>query len=171
MMHDQEEGMTLVEVLAALVLVALVSGVIWSVISIAAQFNVSETSTLRLQQEANLIITNLQQTHRQCDTYHLTISQTKVEVSSCQNREGQVLDSYNRVISDSFQYRAGTDPSSYYIDRTYRPSKENLDLPKFTVLDPVRQHGSQKSVTVPTAITRYQTDNPQQTNKTGGGNP
>ncbi|WP_040287493.1 prepilin-type N-terminal cleavage/methylation domain-containing protein [Sporosarcina koreensis] len=160
-MEQMEEGMTLVEVLAALVLVALVSGIIWSVISIASQFNLTETSTLRLQQEANLVITDLQQVHRHCDTYRLIISEEKVQVESCRDSDGQSLGEYNKVISDAFQYRAGDSAGNKYVDRTYSPTKENLELPGFTVLDTMVRPGHEKAVTVPTTISRYRTKDRQ----------
>jgi len=160
-MQLKQGGMTLVEVLAALVLVSLVSGIIWSVISVAAQFNISETSTLRLQQEANYVIADLQQVHRYCDTYRLVISKEKIQVTDCTNADGQNLATYNKVISEQFHYRAGDSAGTFYVDRTYKPAKENLELPGFSVIDPLPQHDREKAVTVPTTLSRYHTENTQ----------
>ncbi|GKV70496.1 hypothetical protein NCCP2716_29940 [Sporosarcina sp. NCCP-2716] len=160
-MHRQEDGMTLVEVLAVLVLVSLVTGIIWSVISIATKFNISETSTLRLQQEANYIIADLQQVHRHCESYQLTISRDEVSVAECKNEAGQYLDTYNKVVSDQFHYRYENSGTSPYVNRTYRPQQENLELPDFAVIDPVKKGGREKAVTVPTTITRYLTEQRQ----------
>ena len=167
-MQKQEEGMTLVEVLAALVLLALVTTIIWSTVSIATKFNVSETSTLRLQQEANYIITDLQQVHRHCDSYRLTISRDEVKVTECKGADGQSKDAYNKVISDQFNYRFEDSGKSPYLDRPYRPAKENLELQDFAVIDPVNNHGKEKAVQVPTIISRYRTDDAQPASKGGG---
>lgn len=167
-MSKQEDGITLVEVLAALVLLSLVTAIIWSTISIATKFNISETSTLRLQQEANYIIADLQQVHRHCDSYRLTISRDEVKVDGCIDESGQSKDSYNKIISDQFKYRFKDSEKSPYLDRPYHPAKENLELQDFAVIDPVQKHGKEKAVKVPTTISRYLTDDAQPVNQGGG---
>jgi len=154
-----EDGMTLVEVLATLILMTLVAGIIWTTVSIVTKFNVSETSSLRLQQEANYIIAELQQVHRHCDTYKLTIVRDEVKVAECKNDTGGSISKYDGIVSDQFKYRLENSGESPYIGKLYKSAKENLDLLDFMVIDPVKKRNNvQKVVKVPTTISRYITD-------------
>lgn len=142
--------MTLVEVLATLVLLSLVAAVIWTTISIASQFNISETSNLRLQQEANYIISQLQQVHRNCFTYDLTISQNEVRVDNCMEDKDIPKESYNGVVSNQFDYL----PKIDHEEQT--PTTKDLILTSFKVTDPVRV---KRFVEITTVISRYKTEN------------
>ena len=157
-MSKNEDGMTLVEVLATLVLIILVSGVLWTTVSIATKFNISETSALRLQQEANYIIAELQQVHRQCYSYKLTIVRDEVKVAECKNETGASLTQYDGVISDQFKYRFEDSGVSPYVEKLFITPKENLELLDFVVIDPIKRNNKEKAVRVPTTISRYITD-------------
>lgn len=148
-----EKGKTLVEVLATLLLLTLVTGVIWTTISVATKFNVGETSTLKLQQEANYIISELQQVHRNCYEYKLTISTNEVKVTECKGDDTKHLPKpqYDGVISNLFNYR--------YIlqDELQTPTTTDLDLTNFAVIDP---KNSKRVVQIPTTIARIKTNKP-----------
>ena len=146
-MKKNEDGMTLVEVLATLVLLSLVTGIIWTTISIATKFSVSETTELQLQQEANYIISQLQQVHRHCYTYELTITESEIKVENCMKDEINPNREYDGIISDRFLYEPR--PTS-----TEEPTKADLYLSDFVVIDPVKKI---RRVDVPTTISRYKT--------------
>ncbi|GKV66540.1 MULTISPECIES: PilW family protein [unclassified Sporosarcina] len=148
-MPKNQKGMTLVEVLATLILLSLVAGVIWTTVSIASQFNISETSNLRLQQEANYIISQLQQVHRNCFTYDLTISKNEVRVDNCMEDKVTSSESYNGVISNQFNYLPILD------HKGQTPTKTDLNLSSFKVTDPER---AKRFVEIPTIISRYKTE-------------
>jgi len=155
-MLKNEDGMTLVEILATLILMTLITGIIWTTVSIATKFNISETSTLRLQQEANYIIAELQQVHRHCYTYRLTIIRDEVKVAECMDDKGNSIPKYNKVISNQFKYRLKDSGESPYIDKSYTSPKDNLELKDFIVIDPViKRNNEEKYVEVPTTISRY----------------
>src|SRR5690606_7167197 len=82
-MKKDENGMTLVEVLVTLVLVSLVITLIWTTVMVSMKYNIVETNKLRWQQEANRIITVIQQLHRKCDTYSLTATHQEIQIDHC----------------------------------------------------------------------------------------
>ena len=147
-----ERGITLVEVLATLVLLSLVTGVIWSTISLSAKLNVAETSTLRLQQESNYIIAELQKIHRKCDSYTFNITKEFVEVSKCENDENEKLPQYDGIISSTFNYGPIT-------SRLVIPAEKDLTIEDFRVSDILVVDGNRKNreVVVTTVISRYLT--------------
>jgi len=51
--RKNESGVTLVELLAVLVLISIVTAIIWNTVFISMRHNTTETKKLRLQQEAN----------------------------------------------------------------------------------------------------------------------
>ncbi|WP_318615207.1 prepilin-type N-terminal cleavage/methylation domain-containing protein [Sporosarcina sp. YIM B06819] len=147
-MGKKEYGMTLVEVLVTLILLMLMTGIIWTTILITSRFNIAETSTLRLQQEANYIITTLQQVHRQCFTYSLFITNSEIKIKNCVNDQGEEQNTYNGVISKGFTYQPLID------DELIRSTERNVDLTSFKVTVPV----SNRYIEVPTVISRYKTE-------------
>jgi len=58
-----EKGITLVELLAALALLGLISVLIWNLFFQSLNFNDRAVTKNQLQQEANLIVNTIQQTH------------------------------------------------------------------------------------------------------------
>lgn len=168
-MSKNEQGMTLVEVLAALLLISLVSVIIWTTISIATQFNIGETTSLKLQQEAKYIISELQKVHRTCEEYNITISQKEVSINDCEAINGGKGDlAADEIISNGYQYIAiiGGDEVAEktpdkmiegidfieYIDYSVRPLKEDLEIPYFAVID---LKNDKRYVNIPTTISRY----------------
>lgn len=156
---ENEKGMTLVEVLATLLLMSLVTGVIWTTISIATKFNVSETSTLTLQQETNYIIAELQQVHRHCKTYELTISKNEIKVDNCIKNNPDSPRQFNGVISNRFNY------SPEMKNVKYKPSliiknkedlvyKNDINIPDFEIIDPVND---KRRLNIPISVYRLKT--------------
>lgn len=150
-MLNKQEGITLVEVLATLILMTIVTGVIWTTISLAMKINISETTTLRLQQEANFITTRLQQIHRNCDKYEILFTTEAITVSDCDLEKGNP-NSYERIVSTDFNYSI----SSPSIDVPYGiiSIKESLYLSELRVSDP---KNSKKAFTISTTISRIET--------------
>lgn len=58
-----EKGITLIELLAALVLFGIITVLIWSFFFQALNFNDREVTKNQLQQEANIIVNTIQQLH------------------------------------------------------------------------------------------------------------
>lgn len=106
-----EKGVTLVELLAVLVLVSMVATIILTTFFIATKYNITETKKLKMQQEANYIITKVLQKHRTTDScYNLNVVDEsgnvvakgkKIIFSDCS--EPSVI-GVEVVIADSFMY-------------------------------------------------------------------
>lgn len=113
-MKHNEKGMTLVELLAALTLLSIVSILIWTTFSISVKYNRNEASKLQLQQEANRIITEIQQTHRQCHRYTIHVKADEIRLSNCFVQDGGWVDQgVNRVIASTQQYILSGDFEGY----------------------------------------------------------
>lgn len=152
-MKKNEKGITLVELLATLTLISLVVGVIWTTVSIATKFNVSETSTLRLQQESNYIISELQQVHRHCYTYKLTITNDEVKVTECMKDKIIPLNNYNKIISNKFHYEPSID------NVIIKPTENDYDILGFKVIDSVvNPKREPRQITVSTTLSRLITE-------------
>lgn len=166
-MINDERGLTLVELLATLTLISLVTGIIWTTISIASQFSIGETTSLKLQQEANYIIAELQRFHRTCSEYNLTITPEEISINECKINGNEELS--GKVISTGYIYGAFINkpapdltPSEllaineyeYYVEVKQRPLKNDIVFTYFAIEDP---NNDKRFVNIPTTISRYKT--------------
>lgn len=140
-----ERGITLVELLATLVLISIVMILIWNTISISLKYNLAETKKLRLQQEANYIVTEIQRIHRQCDKYELTITGSKVSMKNCKSKN-PIPDV---IVSDLYHYVALPEYKGEMIEAKIYDSTIDLIL---TVQD---SQNKNLKVRVQTTISRY----------------
>ncbi|ARJ37830.1 hypothetical protein SporoP8_02360 [Sporosarcina ureae] len=143
--------MTLVEVLATLLLVTLVTGLIWTTISISSRSSVLETNKLRLQQEGNYISTEILRIHRTCKEYEFVITPNNVSVENCQIEKSQ--DRKRFSISEGFIYSMGDQMISpegvrYDIEADF----EDLEIEKFKITSP---ENTKLSITFPLIASRY----------------
>jgi len=74
---NNEKGITLVELIAAVALVTIVAVLIMTTLSIGIQHSVVEGEKTRIQQDANLIIAKLLDIHQKGDCYKLEITPEK----------------------------------------------------------------------------------------------
>ncbi|WP_432355788.1 prepilin-type N-terminal cleavage/methylation domain-containing protein [Sporosarcina sp. A2] len=152
--QPNEAGMTLVELLAVLVLISLVTGIIWTTMSISMKHNKVETSKLQLQQEANLIITKLQNIHRENDCYLLTVDDDLMEISPCSNK----VKPSREIISNDYTYKVEVEGAKIGT-RIFEVLPKNKDLIfKSLIVETKHVPNSKDSyltVNVPTTISRY----------------
>lgn len=82
-----EKGITMVELLAALALVSMVSVLIMTTLGIGFKHSIAETNKTSTQQEANLIISKLLNNHRKGECYFIKeeINVIKVAPISCES--------------------------------------------------------------------------------------
>lgn len=143
--------MTLVEVLATLLLVTLVTGLIWTTISISSRSNVLETNKLRLQQEGNYISTEILRIHRTCKEYDLVITPTNISVENCEIDKTQ--ESKNFHISRDFIYSVGDQvipPEGVRYD--IETDTEDLEIQEFKITAP---ENTKLSINFPLIASRY----------------
>jgi len=144
----QQSGMTLVEVLAVLLLTALVIMLIWTTVLTSMKYNITETKKLRMQQEANYIITELQQIHRKCDTYRLEERNGGIWMTDC---TGTVPQSDKKIGSENDFIISGL-PTEQEIKAKTTDSSMDVNL---VIADPVK---NKLEVSVSTVITRYKVE-------------
>lgn len=147
-----EKGVTLVELLAVLVLVSMICTIILTSLFIATKYNITETKKLKMQQEANYIITKVLQEHRKdTDCYNLQVVDesgkpvakgSKIIFSDCSDTS---VPEAKVIIADSFIY------SLSELGVKHDPKSANLKT-TLTVIDP---ENSKLTVTVDTEFKRY----------------
>lgn len=141
---ENEEGVTLIELLAALILASIVVVLIMTTFSIGAKYNVSESKKVRLQQEANLVIATITNKHRAGECYNLDVNEYhKLFFQTC---GGGTED--KSVTENLFEYRIDTNGFSG------NPKKDDLIL-ELTVIDPEKDY---LTVTVNSTISRIKTE-------------
>nr|WP_246231512.1 prepilin-type N-terminal cleavage/methylation domain-containing protein [Sporosarcina jiandibaonis] len=148
---NNEKGITLVELLAVLVLVSLVSAIVITSFSIAHRHNVVETKKLKLQQEANYIISAVLQKHRDENTecYVLEVSADEHEIvfKDCNGKETILGDKFNY----SLTHNAGIEENDS--DEEIRIDPKENDL--ITTLIVTDRDNPNLDVAVDTVFTRY----------------
>ncbi|WP_066385972.1 prepilin-type N-terminal cleavage/methylation domain-containing protein [Neobacillus mesonae] len=79
-MNQNERGLTLVEVLATLVIMSIVSIIIWSIFFQGFNFSQKAISKNQMQQEMNLLINNLLGIHQTAKEYNLKNINSNCEI-------------------------------------------------------------------------------------------
>ncbi|WP_303971299.1 type II secretion system protein J [Sporosarcina ureae] len=147
---NNQQGMTLVELLAALFLVSLVSVVIWTTLAVSTRLNTTEISKLRLQQETNYIATEAQRLHRHCYSYEFVVTPQQVEVQNCQTSTGSEK---TYIISTKFLYYTDENELNDVETRYYVNTKtENLTVLRLWLADP---ENPKLKVSIPLELSRY----------------
>ena len=108
-MIKKQNGMTLVEVLATLLISSLAIMLIWTTVAISMKHNIVETKKLQMQQEVNYIITDLQRIHRKYDCYQ--IKNVNGEWSSVDCSNGKTISTYS---NSKFKYELSGYPEMVY---------------------------------------------------------
>jgi type II secretory pathway pseudopilin PulG len=149
-----QKGITLVELLAALVLILLVAGIAWTALSIGFKHSAVETNKTNLQQDANLIVASLSREHRSNEKYSLSFDANKqLVIKTCKTIDScPASAAYTRVIDYNYDYTGTTINGAVY------------DGGSFTevVVEPEKKHTvlmlklklSNNTVTVNTTLTR-----------------
>lgn len=119
-MVQNEKGITLIELLATLVLFGIFSTIIWAFFFQSTQANNSELTKNELQQEANLIISTLQEVHKKSSSYKVILSEDSLEVDS---------DTVGTYIFDKpdFTYEVVSSPP-INSSETIHPKEENFTI-------------------------------------------
>lgn len=156
LLSTDQKGITLVELLSVLVLISLVTGIIWTTLNISVKHNVVETTKLKLQQEANAVITKLQYEHRRKDCYRLISTKNEIFIQGCED-----VPSFKNIISSGYFYEASEYENSLSGDDTYKsqidvrvePKRSNLNNLYLKIID---KNNPKLSLTIQTSVTRYQ---------------
>lgn len=150
MKKTNEDGVTLVELLAALVLMSIVGAIIWNTVFISMRYSTTETKKLRLQQEANYVITEIQRYHRQCNKYNMTIHEDKISIKNCERDSSNLPD---LVINNTFQYSSSPEFHEDIDDPDAQIEPKTSDLSfTLTIKDAEKTN---LEVNIHTVISRY----------------
>jgi prepilin-type N-terminal cleavage/methylation domain-containing protein len=110
-----QRGITLVELLATLAILSFIGVIIWSVFFQGANYSQKAVTKNALQQEANIVITNLKTIHRTSDSYQISDSGCKLTATITKNNKIQSQEFSNSkfCISARFTYiNTGSDLTS-----------------------------------------------------------
>ncbi|WP_252502820.1 PilW family protein [Sporosarcina sp. Marseille-Q4943] len=118
-MMRKQNGMTLVEVLATLLISSLVIMLVWTTVTISMKHNIVETKKLQMQQEVNYIITDLQNIHRKSKNvcYQIKEEDGMWKIVECLN--GDTISTY---FNPKFNYEL-----SGYPDMIFTKQKEAMN--------------------------------------------
>lgn len=125
---DNEKGLTLIEVLATLVIGSMFLLLAMTMLGTTVRMNQVSMNETRIQQEANAIITELQENHRESDCYTLDADEGQVRIGGCdEGRKKRLLGSgvyvHNLTASESI----------------IRPKEIDVDL-ELVLQDPDNNH-------------------------------
>ena len=157
-MKLNQKGITIVELLAALVLVSIIAAIAWNALSIGFKHTAVETSKTQLQQEANLIVTKLINEHRRNDHYYLKTSGTSLEIQTCNDSAaGIVCGSFVQLTDSNYLYSGTINdiPFASWDPLTkIEPKTKHVNL-VLKVADSIK---TTRSVEVKTTLTRILTN-------------
>ena len=125
-MVQNEKGVTLIELLAAITIFGIFSTIIWAFFFQSFQTNNVEMTKNSLQQEANLIINTLQEVHRKSESYLIVIDADFKTLEITPDSEASYLFNKSGVlyeISSTNSFESG--------DRIY---PNNFDFPMTLIL-------------------------------------
>lgn len=86
-MKLDEKGITLVELLAALILVSIIAVIAWTTITIGMRHGISETNKTIMQQDMNLMVSSLMAAHRGSEEYSIIFENGHMLINAC-DKEG-----------------------------------------------------------------------------------
>lgn len=116
-MKNNEKGITMIEILAALVLVSLVVAGAWTAMSIGFKHSVVETTKTHIQQDANLIISKLSNAHRKSDKYFLKFENKQLMLKTCFDETG--CGSFEKLVDKSYDYTGTSINGEVYSDELF----------------------------------------------------
>lgn len=140
-MIKKQNGMTLIEVLATLVLTSLVIMLIWTTVTISMKYNLAETKKLRMQQEANYIITKIQDIHRTKECYQITNTANEIVIEGCENED------FTLSLRSDYQFGSVFAKGVEIV----RPEEEDLSI-TLVLMD---KENKTRYIEIETIITRY----------------
>ncbi|EMR05199.1 Tfp pilus assembly protein PilW [Bhargavaea cecembensis DSE10] len=142
---QEQKGMTLVELIAALALAGMVVVIIMTIFSIGTRYQSLETNNLAMQQEMNLTISRITQIHRSGACYAIAQKDNGIEIITF-SRE---LDDNRNELRDG-QCTTSTKSSSTYSSEDYglgicRVSLQDTktvceNMNSDTIIDPQREN-------------------------------
>ncbi|MGE6488274.1 type II secretion system protein [Paenisporosarcina sp. NPDC076898] len=145
------QGITLVELIAALALVSMVAILIMTTLGIGFKHSIAEANKTSTQQEANLIVSKLLNTHRTGDCYFIRDNSGRIEIAPvsndlCTSPVDQSALTFNPISDSKFTVSISSP------EQLVQPTRDDYTL--------VAEIAYEKAVyQVNTKLTRYKTTN------------
>ncbi len=158
-MKMNEKGITLVELLGAMVLVSLVVGLAWSALLTGFKHTSVETTKTQLQQEANYAVSKMSNEHRKSDYYYLRYQNGKLEINTCKEAPpvAPTCSGFKKLTENAYSY-SGTINGIQFADwpatTIIRPKKAHVNF-IMKIADPANP---KRAVEVNTTLTRILTN-------------
>lgn len=158
-MKMNEKGITLVEIIGAMVLVSLIAGLAWTALLTGFKHTSVETTKTQLQQEANYTISKISNEHRKSDYYYLRFQNGKLEINACKEAApaAATCNGFEKLTVNEYTY-SGTINGIKFVDwpatTIIRPKKAHVTF-IMKIADPVNPN---RSVEVKTTLTRILTN-------------
>lgn len=89
-MKTDEKGLTLIEVIAALAIISLVSGIIWSIFFQGFNYSQKSVSKNTILQETNILTSNLNQLHRTLNLYEIRSENCEIKITDLESSPQKV---------------------------------------------------------------------------------
>lgn len=129
-MKLDEKGISLVELLAALLLVSLVAVIAWTTLTIGMRHGVTETNKTIMQQDMNLIVSSLMAAHRTSEKYSIIFEDNYLWINSCDKAGDCTLSKiagaydFNKSVINNVEINNSSDAP--IIISELKPSKEHI---------------------------------------------
>ena len=137
-MNRNEQGLTLIEVLAATTILSFIGIIIWGVFFQGFHFSQNSMKESKMQQEARLIVTSLIKFHQTTkETYEIDVSDCSITV-------------YNSSDSKKFEHPQLCLSSNYSGITPVDPDKEDI----YFTLQVTDKNNSNKKVSIETVLYR-----------------
>lgn len=153
-----QKGITLVELIASLALVSLVALLIMTTLSIGIKHSVVESDRVRVQQEANLIVSKLLYTHRVGDAYCLLSFVDKDVQGNDFNNLSYGLDcanKTNKLFDQSSSFEISSINLGLLDQKQVTPDSENI---KINMTIKYRDQKKKSTYLIDTTLTRFKTN-------------
>lgn len=147
-----EKGISLVEILAALLLVSVIVAAAWTALTIGMKHTAVETSKTEIQQDANIIISKLSAVHRQSERVNIKFQNNLMWVQTCTQT---VCNGFETVLDKEYDFTGSI-------------INGNADLTVESMIEPKKNHANiylnlnknGRSLSIQTTLTRIRTDRP-----------
>lgn len=90
MVKSNEHGVTIIELLTAITILAIVGAIIWGAYSQGMNFSKNEITKNEMQQEANIIISQLTRIHQTTQSYRIVSSECTISVTYTEKNKPDV---------------------------------------------------------------------------------
>lgn len=147
-----EKGISLIEVLAALLLVSIIATAAWTALSIGMKHTTAETSKTEIQQDANIIISKLSSAHRQSETYTIKFQNNQLLMRACVETG---CGGFEPVLDKEYDFTGTTinGEGDLTVESYIEPKKNHANIQ-------LNLSKNGRNLTIQTTLTRIRTDRP-----------